>query len=210
MLLFGRVYLKKHLYQLLAPNRAEIRKLFKRMTTPQVKTTANVVTNKTPVNVNAGETKKEHRPLGDPVGDSGKTLLLVPDELNENELVSNLVGHIKKRQGDNEQVNILFYGGLTVSDEDTANEVKLRVDKAGVDTIMLVQEAWQPPIEEVLNLLRTIRKQIAADREISIGLIGRQAADNAFIPVDKEQWDIWKMKIDLRNDPYLALTRLSS
>ena len=71
--------------------------------------------------------------------------------------------------------------------------------------IMLLQEAWQPPIRETLSFIRRIREVTKPKAKIIIALIGRPEPNTVFTPVHIEDYKIWEQKINQIADPYLLL-----
>jgi len=79
----------------------------------------------------------------------------------------------------------------------------------GNTRILLVQEAWQPPITETLNLIKHLRRHIGGTAPIHVGLIGRPEPDTIFTPVSPQDHSIWRQKLAALGDPYLHLERLT-
>ncbi len=76
--------------------------------------------------------------------------------------------------------------------------------------VLILQEAWQPPIKENLNFIQDLRKAIGVKSRIEIGLIGKPGNETIFTPVNQNDWTIWNRKIKALGDPYLRLERLMS
>lgn len=77
-----------------------------------------------------------------------------------------------------------------------------------LDGVLVLQEAWQPPIRETLLFLAQLRDRLGKTGRIVVGLIGKPAAGTIFTPVREEDWRIWKRKIDAIGDPYVRAERL--
>ena len=67
--------------------------------------------------------------------------------------------------------------------------------------ILLIQEAWQPPIAEYINFIRNLRRAIGPGPCIRIGLIGKPRPDTILTPVKDENRKIWARKITALGDP---------
>jgi len=78
----------------------------------------------------------------------------------------------------------------------------------GAAKIMLLQEAWQPPIRETLLFIRKIREIAGAKAKIIVALIGKPLPETIFTPVKTENYKIWEQKIGRIGDPYLRLEKL--
>jgi Protein of unknown function (DUF2868) len=75
-------------------------------------------------------------------------------------------------------------------------------------TLLLLQEAWQPPILELINFLKQLRENCEEQTHIIVALIGKPTVDTLFTPVTKQDLQIWQQKIALLADPHLQLAVL--
>ena len=74
--------------------------------------------------------------------------------------------------------------------------------------VLILQEAWQPPIKEILSFIRDLRKTLGERFGIQLALIGKPGPDTIFTPVKEIDWNTWNQKINIMGDPYLRLKRL--
>ncbi len=74
--------------------------------------------------------------------------------------------------------------------------------------VLVLQEAWQPPIRETLSFLKELRRRLGERVGIIVGLVGKPEAESVFTRVRDEDWRIWKRGIDALGDPYLRVERL--
>lgn len=74
--------------------------------------------------------------------------------------------------------------------------------------VLIVYEAWQPPIRETLSFIREIRNAIGDTTIIKIGLIGRPGGNTFFNAIKDEDWYSWDKKLKTVGDPYLNISRL--
>ena len=74
--------------------------------------------------------------------------------------------------------------------------------------ILLIQEAWQPPIVEYIHFIKNLRQAIGAGPCIRIGLIGRPQPSTIFTPVKDENRKIWTRKITALGDPCIYVVGL--
>jgi hypothetical protein len=100
------------------------------------------------------------------------------------------------------------FGGLEGTDEQLFDTLANNAKVNKLAGVTLLQEAWQPPIEEIVSLLRDIRQAVGTETEILIGLIGKPAADEVLTPAEKEALAIWAMKITSLADPAITVTSL--
>ena len=74
--------------------------------------------------------------------------------------------------------------------------------------ILLLQEAWQPPIREFLFYLKDLRKAVGKSKRIIVGLVGRPCENLFFTPIKEDDFTAWERKIRMLQDPFLDLERL--
>lgn len=67
--------------------------------------------------------------------------------------------------------------------------------------ILIIREAWQPPIMEYIDFIRQLRLALGDGPCIRIGLIGKPAADTVFTPVKDENREVWVRKVAAMGDP---------
>ncbi len=85
---------------------------------------------------------------------------------------------------------------------DTEILANLKYSKQPAETdILLIQEAWQPPIVEYINFIKNLRSAIGPSPCIRIGLIGKPLANTIFTPVQEVNQKIWTRKITALGDP---------
>ena len=78
----------------------------------------------------------------------------------------------------------------------------------GETDILLIQEAWQPPIVEYIHFIKNLRQAIGAGPCIRIGLIGKPQPSTIFTPVKDENRKIWTRKITALGDPCIYVVGL--
>ena len=92
---------------------------------------------------------------------------------------------------------------------DTAILAELKISSLPAETdILLVQEAWQPPIAEYINFIKNLRHAIGPAPCIRIGLIGKPQSNTIFTPVKEENRRIWSRKINAIGDPCIYALEL--
>ena len=80
--------------------------------------------------------------------------------------------------------------------------------KKGWTHILILTEAWQPPLIEDIAFIKALRHQLGDHIPILIVLIGKPRPDTIFTPVKPINWQTWKDKIAAMGDPYLRTERL--
>jgi hypothetical protein len=96
--------------------------------------------------------------------------------------------------------------GIVCINEDSDTDVEILANlkdsiRPAETDILLIQEAWQPPILEYINFIKDLRKAIGPGPCIRIGLIGKPLPDTIFSPVKDGNRKIWTRKINAIGDP---------
>lgn len=73
------------------------------------------------------------------------------------------------------------------------------------NTVLIVQEAWQPPIKETLFFLKQLRRELGRDVEIRVMLMGRPDATTLLTPPSSLDRKVWRQKLDTLADPGLGI-----
>jgi len=102
----------------------------------------------------------------------------------------------------------LRFGEDERGDREILEELSLLGQKHGSPNVLILQEAWLPPIKETLNFIRDLRKTIGETAKIEVGLIGRPVPDTIFTPVRQEDRRAWQKRLGALGDPYLHVERL--
>jgi hypothetical protein len=71
--------------------------------------------------------------------------------------------------------------------------------------VVLLQEAWQPPIKEGLSFLKDVRKILGKERRLYILLMGRPAQDGKEMPPSPQENEIWRQAVKKLADPYVQV-----
>lgn len=74
--------------------------------------------------------------------------------------------------------------------------------------IALLLEAWQPPIKEILDFIRSLREAVGPKRAITVVFVGKPSAKTIFTPVSEVDWEIWRMKLTALGDPWLSMEEI--
>jgi len=77
-----------------------------------------------------------------------------------------------------------------------------------MDTVLILQEAWQPPIEEFFAFLDDLREVVGKKLLITILLIGKPTPHTLLTEVRDRDYTIWQQKVLAKGDPYLQCLRL--
>ncbi len=74
----------------------------------------------------------------------------------------------------------------------------------GVTHVLLLQEAWQPPIFELLRFFKEARAIFGPRTRLDILLIGRPGPETPWTKAQKTDSEIWTQRIAALADPYLT------
>jgi len=174
--------------------------LLLRMTTPLVSTRGRKVEDAGP---DEKETEQEYGEAGQKSTDDrsgGRDLIvMVPDDILGACSQEQIEAGVRQRFGS------AIAGLVRInenSDTDAAILANLKDSGRPAETdILLIQEAWQPPILEYINFIKDLRKAIGPGPCIRIGLIGKPLQDTIFSPVKDVNRRIWNKKINAMGDP---------
>lgn len=132
---------------------------------------------------------------------------LVPDELFADCPLEALRKQVRARLG-YELASVLPVWTMERSEDEELAELKDTMIATSSEDILLLQEAWQPPIQELLSFLRRMREIVGEQPTIIVALIGKPAADTLLTPVRKLDLQIWQQKLATLGDPGLQLVEL--
>ena len=134
-------------------------------------------------------------------------IALVPDDIFEGCPDDELAGVISRSLGYQVQQKLRF-GEDEKGDQGVLDELSRMKWEDGPPNVLILQEAWQPPIKEILFFIRDLRKALGETSKVHVGLIGRPITDTIFTRVKDEDWRAWHQKIEALGDPYLRAARL--
>jgi hypothetical protein len=136
---------------------------------------------------------------------SEQVVALIPDELFSECSEQELSALVLKKLG-------LGIDSCQRVDQDGEDEQQIfalwNEDPPKIDSLLLLQEAWQPPIEDFFYILRQLRLLLGPEVLFSILLIGKPGAETIFTEVREQDYTIWRQKIVALGDPYLQSVRL--
>ncbi|RTZ95935.1 MAG: hypothetical protein DSY90_12010, partial [Deltaproteobacteria bacterium] len=182
--------------------------LFDRMTTPQVvfgdRSGSSVESRTAAISAVLPETG--HTGTENPGGEK-KFILLVPDDIFddcpdpdlEQIMAHTLGGRIVKK---------IRTGCTDTGDTFSPALVIPPRNKNDWTHLLILQEAWQPPIVEDVAIIKALRQHLGDHTPIIVGLIGKPEPDTIFTPVTPTNWRTWQERLASLGDPYLRLERL--
>jgi hypothetical protein len=199
LFLFGLIQTRRSL-RALRFDSARFRLLQQRMLNPIVETGAN--------SKMTGPNKELNRATPEPstasLANTGAKLLLIPDELWDRLDEQQLTSELKNHEGSG-PYHKLRVGALEQTEEELYTDIASALHETPSTGIILLQEAWQPPIREITNLLRRIRHDLPRRYPLSVVLIGKPAANTLLTSANSRDLLIWRKNLQSLADPYLAL-----
>lgn len=176
--------------------------LLQRMTTPQVSTRGCKVDDSALRNQeNALDSSTQANRLEDENLIVKQLLVMIPDELYESssrEEIESVVSGIH---------DIMRINQNYASDRELLDTIG-QLDMIHDADILLIQEAWQPPIMEYIEFIRQLRKSVGQGPCIKVGLVGKPSPATIFTPVRREDLQIWSHKIAAMGDPCIYVEGL--
>ncbi len=132
----------------------------------------------------------------------GQTLLLLPAELAALERDQTLESMIRDQCGRSVDQ------WLTLAEDPEESLATSGSRLAGIDEVYLLQEAWQPPIEELLWLLGRLRSALGPGPAVFLLMTGRPDGSGPLTPPADQDLAIWRNRIRRLADPGLYLLPL--
>lgn len=137
---------------------------------------------------------------------NGTLLALIPDELFADCDLHELERHCHHAFG---------YGvGAAIRINEESSDTRALLVRLGESSVsacqplLILQEAWQPPIREMLRLLQEIRETCGDETPIIVALVGRPRPETLFTCASVSDLHIWQQKTAVLGDPYLQVSPL--
>ncbi len=189
---------------------SECDRLVRRMKTPLVQTEGRPVSSET-------ESETEQEPENSPradippkdVQEESILTVLIPDDIFDDCGEDELRERVRALTGTDFQETIRI-GENREKDRETIRKIGQTQSRDARADVLILQEAWQPPIREFLAFIAHLRQTLGDFSRIRVGLIGKPRPDTVFTPVKEEDWNIWQQKLRTLGDPRLHPERLVS
>lgn len=186
-------------------------RLLQRMTTPQISSQApNADRSSQPLAEGLPEFAESNQSLGvdlDDQGSLGTALALIPDELFEQCPLDKLQTLTKNRLGMTVQ-EILRTGETYQNDQAVFDQIEGKNRTSTLQNIVILQEAWQPPIVEFFYFLKRLYSKLGANIDLFVVLVGKPTPETIFTPPKKEDMKIWRQKITAMGEPGIQVLEL--
>ncbi|MBW1887398.1 MAG: DUF2868 domain-containing protein [Deltaproteobacteria bacterium] len=160
-----------------------------------------------------GDDKVQHlEALGTVQGNNiphNRLMALVPDDIYEDCPDDELDGLIFSTLGYGVQEKIRI-GKDYETDKALLDRLSRKEWGDVIPAVLILQEAWQPPIQETLKFILDLRKALGESARIVVALIGKPGPASIFTPVKEEDWITWGKRLNIMGDPFLGIERLAA
>jgi hypothetical protein len=180
-------------------NHAECSRLLRRLTTPVLETDGRYEANNGssyPSPDGAGNDAQEKG--GKAVVPWQDATVLVPDDITGQHTNEALGTLLKKRLG----VDFRRMIQIAFDVEEDKSTLSAATD---LNPVVVLQEAWQPPIAETLLYFRKLRELLEPETQIHILLIGKPAPETSLTSAEPADWKIWKRAIQTMGEPLIDI-----
>ncbi|MGX9727300.1 MAG: DUF2868 domain-containing protein [Candidatus Electronema sp. VV] len=188
------------------PQQGRFRQIVHRMRTPLVSTAASAEANKGAA-VSPPEEAFAPKSGLSPNEEIPPVVVLIPDELFAACPTDALAEQIRRRAGQQLRQTMPFWTLDKSEAEELASLHEAMAAQACKD-VLILHEAWQPPVQELLTWLAGLRRVLGPQPMITLALIGRPAAENLLTPPQPEQVRIWRQKTAALGDSGLHVIEL--
>jgi len=137
----------------------------------------------------------------------GRIFVLIPDELDGDPLRAALHGLLRPEFGGG-GFEWIRQGEPGLAEAETLAPLGVAAAGGAVAGVLLLHEAWQPPLKETEGVLRELRRTVGERIPLTILLIGRPTGHTVLTPVDPEALLVWTRKMQALGDPWLTVRPL--
>lgn len=204
MLVFAGLFLQHRSLCTFKIETPESLRLIRRMLTPLVSTQADPVSSPLTVDI-PGKINRQQPQAETEKGTPFLLTVLVPDDIAEPCRSTQFTTMVEQFGFQCDQIEIIQ--GDYESDQLMLNKLGNRTWQNNSGVLMIV-EAWMPPIGDLLNFLNDLRVALGEKIPIFVGLIGKQQEQNLFSDPHQQDITVWRQKLDGLKDPYLDVFAL--
>lgn len=138
---------------------------------------------------------------------AGRWLVLIPDELHD-DLPQDGLAALLLPWTLGVAVEQLRIGVPGDNEASWLIQVAKAADEGQLAGVLLLQEAWLPPLKEYAGLLAEARRAAGPEPPILVGLIGKPRAETLLTPVSADHLHIWQRSIQALGDAGCQVTPL--
>gem|GEM_PF-1253741 len=143
------------------------------------------------------------------VRDGTAVFMVIPGELRGLVQEEQLILSFQRVAGLSTAVHPIYTSEEFCDPAEQAERISRRISSPGLEKgqihLVLVQEAWQPPINEFMRFIQTLKNKLHPDSLITIALIGKPDPQGRISSPSETEIGIWHKKVMNTGDPYLDL-----
>jgi hypothetical protein len=184
-------------------------RLIQKMETPQVSTASRLFRQQTtPSNMMLKPEPEDHEPLADSGESMPAAIIFIPEDIDamfaQDDLADRILSVFRLR----------ILGRIRYSMDYAEEKAALKnlLEKTDVSLsatrLIILQEAWQPPIRETISWIRSLRNAVGKKTGIIIALIGKPSHKIKFTRPRNSDLIIWEHAINAMGDPYVRIENL--
>jgi len=194
----GRIMLR-YLLKTFRFDSARHQRLLLRMQTPILSTSeAEHQTPEQPFDEPGNRPAREQHPLP---AQKYTAVLLVPEEIADEYPIDALCARIGRETG--------YTITKTIFCDPYDPNIRADMPLAeAAQTVMILQEAWQPPINELFTFLHRLRELAGQKTLLTLFLIGKPEPEAPLAPPREQDYAIWRQKLSALGDPRLDVLSL--
>ncbi len=200
-------YLKRKATDSLDFAHGECDRLIMRMKTPEVDTVSEpyrVEENVKKTAVSQAADDHEVEPL------VTSAILMVPEEIFDSSSNSRIEKKLHDTLGMQTAAVISAKINASRDIEQLSRILSERQGASGTFRTVIVQEAWQPPIKENIQWIKSLRNSTKNKIGMIIALVGKPVGGDDFAPPSDSDKTIWKQAINSLGDPYIRVESLGT
>jgi len=138
----------------------------------------------------------------------GKAIVLVPEDIDDWCADNDLEERIADVLGLDVLVRIRCEMTPARDMIEIKNILAENVGSTATTRLIFLQEAWQPPIREIITWIRNLRQTAGKNMGIIVGLVGKPSHGLTFTSPDDTDRVIWEQAINRLADPYIRIENL--
>lgn len=136
-------------------------------------------------------------------------IALIPEDIAEHCSDQSLRDVIYKTFGSEIRKKIAIIGDID-EDRDVLDSAARSEETEDPATILLIQEAWQPPIKEALSFIQELRHIFGPESKVFVCLIGKPGPDTIFTRAQERDGQMWETAIRKTGDLYIGTEKLEA
>jgi hypothetical protein len=181
-------------------------RLIQRMQTPQISTLSRPFQRQTaPSNIISKPESANHEPLAHSGESTPAAIIFIPEDIDPMFLENGLTDRILS------VFRLKILGRVRFSMDYAKDKIALKnlMDQTDVSMsatrLVILQEAWQPPIRETISWIQNLRNTVGKKTGIIVALIGKPSLEIKFTAPRNSDLLIWEHAIHAMGDPYIRI-----